>query len=59
MFQSLIIAAPVAAAISSEPPTATMRITGSTGSLIGCPLIRIGSPASSPRLAGFSARNDP
>ena len=31
----------------------------STGSLIGWPLIRIGSPASSPSLSGFSARNDP
>ena len=58
-FQSPIVARPVAAAISNEPASAAVRITGSTGSLIGWPLIRIGSPASSPSLSGFSARNDP
>ena len=54
-----MIAAPVAAAITNEPPSATRRMTGSTGSFIGWPLIRIGSPASSPSLGGFSARNAP
>ena len=51
--------APVAAAMTSDAPSATSLITGSTGSLIGWPLIRIGRPASSPSRAGFSARNEP
>jgi len=54
-----IIPAPVAKAISSEATIAISRSTGSTGSLIGCPLIRIGKPVSSPRRGGFNATNDP
>jgi len=53
------IADAVITAISNDPPSAINRITGSTGSRIGWPLMRIGSPASSPSLAGLSATNAP
>ncbi len=57
--QSAIIAVPVPAATTNAPAAAISRNTGSTGSLIGCPLMRIGRPASSPSRAGFNNRYDP
>jgi hypothetical protein len=51
--------APVAKATITDTASAASFRTGSTGSLIGWPLIRIGRPASSPSRAGLSARNDP
>ena len=51
--------APVTKAIASEPPSAMSRSTGSTGSLIGWPLIRIGTPVSSPSRGGLSATYAP
>src|SRR6516164_9287297 len=57
--QSAANPAAVATAIRSEAASAIRLSTGSTGSLIGCPLMRSGTLFSSPSPAGLSARNEP
>jgi hypothetical protein len=49
----------VASATTSAMPSAISRRTGSTGSVSGCPLIRIRPPAISPRRSGLRTRKDP
>ena len=56
---SAIMPAPVMTAITADATSAINRRTGSTGSLIGWPLIRIGTPVSSPSRAGLRMTNEP
>src|SRR5579872_3675354 len=54
-----IIPAPVNTATTAAAPIATSFNTGSTGSLIGWPLMRMGMPVNSPSFAGLKSTNAP
>jgi hypothetical protein len=57
---SAIMPAPVTRAMTTDPPKASRRITGSTGSLTGCPPKKIvWLLGKSGRCARFRAANDP